>query len=140
MDFNYKKIFKTALVLDIVGFVFAWLTCGWLFNWIYFLEPLSAWKNPTMGTTFMVTSLVAGFVLYSIFTGIYEYIRKGLPLKGIQKGLCFGLIVWLVGTLPGMWATYRFVNMNTTVVVYWLIQGLVWYLILGTIIAWFYER
>ena len=78
--------------------------------------------------------------LMLIFTGVYEYIQGGIPLKGIKKGLCFGTIVWLVGILPGMWSTYMFNTTNTTVVIYWLIQGLVRCLILGAIIAWMYER
>jgi hypothetical protein len=140
MNFNYKKLFITAIILAVVSSLFNWLTCGWLFNWVYLLEPLSVWKVvDVQSTTFLITSLVSSFILMAILTGVYEEIRKGISCNGITKGLCFGTMVWLVGILPGMWGTYVFQSMNTTVVIYWLIQGLVKYLIFGAIIAYMYE-
>jgi len=139
MCFNCKKLLPAAILITIVGFVLSWLTCGYLFNWVYLLEPVSVWKVVEMNTAFFVKSLVGTFILSAILVGVYDYIRKGIPLKGIQKGLCFGTMVWLVGVLPGMWSLYMFANFAPTVIVYWLVQGLVRYLILGGIIAWMYE-
>ena len=140
MNLNYKKIFGTAIILAIVGFLFSWLTCGWLFNWVYLLEPLVAWKSLTMDGTFFAISFVAGFILMVILVGVYDYIREGIKVEGIKRGLCFGTMVWLVGILPGMWATYMFMNVNTAYPIYGALVGLVKYWILGAVIAWIYER
>ena len=66
---------------------------------------------------------------------VYALLYRGIPGKSIVKGLVFGLFVWLVGTLPGMLATYTFMRVATTVVIYWTIQGLVVLLVEGAIIA-----
>jgi len=139
MNFNYKKLFITAIIVSIASFIISGVTCGWLFNWVYLLEPINVWKPIVYGGNFMATSLAGTFVMMTILVGVYEYIRNGIPLKGIKKGLCLGTMVWLVGILPGMWATYMFNTTNTIVLIYWAIQGLVKYLIIGAIIAWMYE-
>ena len=33
------KILIAALAVSLFGAVFAGVTCGWLFNWVYKLEP-----------------------------------------------------------------------------------------------------
>lgn len=139
LDFDYKRIGITAVILTIVGFLFSWITCGWLFNWVYALEPTSVWKGMEMNAAWYAMMLIGGFILNLILVGVYDYIRKGIPLSGIQKGLCFGVIVWLVGTLPGMVSSYAFVAIATTVIVYWTVQLLIKYLLFGAVIAYFYE-
>ena len=38
------KALLPAFVITIIGTVIGFLTCGWLFSWVYEIEPISAWK------------------------------------------------------------------------------------------------
>ncbi len=132
---NMKRMLGAGLGAGIVSNIFAGLTCGWLFNWVYQLEPTNVWKlemgeapGPEVMGVMVLLTVVLAFV--------YALINKGLPGKNRYiKGLVFGMLVWLVGIVPGMYATFTFMTVATTVVVYWLTVGLVDLFIKGVIIA-----
>ncbi|MBU0567218.1 hypothetical protein KJ693_03880 [bacterium] len=128
-----RRMLIAGVVSRIAGTILGIMTCGWLFNWVYALEPTEIWK-PMAGPPPLWFNL-AGLALGIILALVYALLIKSIPGKGIVKGLVFGLFVWLVGILPGMLATYTFMRIATTVVIYWTIQGLVVLLVEGVIIA-----
>ncbi len=127
------KLVFVGVVVSILKSVWGWLTCGWLFNWVYTLEPISVWKPPKeMPFVLMnITNLIFAFLLALV----YAMICKGLPGKGIVKGLWFGLFVWLVGALPGNLALGMFTIIAPGVITYWIISSLVESLWQGLIIV-----
>ena len=128
------KILIAALALSVFGMIFGGLTCGWLFNWIYKLEPTNVWK-PMDGPPGLVFYL-GSFLLNIILAVVYALLSKGLPGKNkLARGLVFGLCVWAVGILPGMFATYYFMTVATGWVIYMFIIGLVETPIKGLIIS-----
>lgn len=128
------KILIAAIAITVFGAVVGAFTCGHYFNWVYELEPINVWK-PMEGpppAMFMVGSAI----LNVIFVCVYALFRKGIPGGNrLVKGLFFGLCVWAVGMLPGMFATYIFMTVAPTVVIYWTIYGLVCTPIQGLIAA-----
>jgi hypothetical protein len=131
------KIVGTAIVITIVSFLLGWLTCGWLFSWVYELEPTNVWKftkeNPPTGAV-MGWVLLGDFVLALILVGIYNLIKGGIPGQGARRGLNYGLIVWAL-SLGGMFATLMWTTINPGVVLYWTLVGLVIFMIKGAIIG-----
>jgi hypothetical protein len=128
------KILIAALAVSIFSAVAGGVTCGWLFNWVYKLEPTNVWKpmNGPPGLAFYIVSLLLNLV----FVVVYALLRKGIPGKSrLAKGLVFGLCVWAVGMLPGMFSTYAFMTVATGVVIYWTVLGLVETPLRGLIIA-----
>lgn len=128
------KILIAAVAVTIFNAIVGMVTCGGIFNWVYKLEPTNVWKpmNGGPGATFMIGS----FVLSIILSFVYALIQKGIPGGNkFAKGIVFGLCVWAVGMLPGMFATYAFMTVATTVVVYWTIVGLIKTPLEGMIIA-----
>ena len=128
------KILIAALVVSLFGAIFAGVTCGWLFNWVYKLEPINAWKpmDGPPGLSFYIGS----FILNIILAVVYALLKKGIPGRNnFLKGLNFGLCVWAVGMLPGMFSTYSFMTVATGAVIYWTILGLIEMPIKGLIIA-----
>ena len=128
------KILIAAVLLSVFGAIFGAVTCGGLFNWVYKLEPTNVWKpmDGPPGLAFQI----GGFLLNIILVGVYALLRKGIPGKNkLAKGIVFGLCVWAVGILPGMFSTYSFMTVATGVVIYWTILGLVEMTIKGLIIA-----
>lgn len=128
------KILIAALAVSLFGTIFAGVTCGWLFSWVYKLEPTNIWKpmDGPPGLTFYIGS----FLLNIVLAAVYALLRNGIPGKNkLTKGIIFGLCVWAVGMLPGMFATYYFMTIAAGVVIYWTILGLVEMPIKGLIIA-----
>ncbi|MBF0569728.1 MAG: hypothetical protein HQL18_03015 [Candidatus Omnitrophica bacterium] len=71
-----------------------------------------------------------------IFVLVYKIIGKAFEGMGtIKKGVLYGFAVWAVGLFSGMIATYVFMTVNTTVVIYWTLSGLVLLPIQGVIVA-----
>ena len=128
------KILIAALALSVFGMIFGALTCGWLFNWVYKLEPTNVWK-PMAGPPGLAFQ-IGGLLLNMVLAVVYALLRKGIPGKNkLAKGIVFGLCVWAVGMLPGMFSTYFFMTVATGAVIYWTILGLIELPLKGLIIA-----
>ena len=127
-----------SIIIGILKFIWGWLTCGWAFNWVYNIEPINIWKSAEeMPFVLMgITNFIFAFLLVLVYSLIY----KGLPGKGVAKGLWFGLFVWLVGALPGNFALGMVTTMATQVIIYWIVSFLIASLWQGLIIAVMYGK
>jgi hypothetical protein len=128
------KMLAAALAASLFNAIFSAVTCGWLFNWVYKLEPANVWKpmDSPPGPAFYMGVLL----LNVVFVTVYALLRKGIPGKNrLTKGLVFGLCVWAVGMLPGLFTTYSFMSVSTGVIIYWTVLGLVETPLKGLIIA-----
>lgn len=138
---NIKRVLIAGIAVTIVGAIFSMLTCGWLFNWVYLLEPTNVWKPmEDLGGMWYLWVNLGGLFIGIIFALVYALLYKGIPKTGVRKGICYGFLVWLIGTVPGMFATYMFMAVATTVVIYWTVSGLVQYLLLGAVIGLIYKE
>ena len=129
-----SKIVLAAVAVTVFGIVWSMLACGWLFKGLYEIEPVNVWVP--MENVSMVTLNLGSLVLNVIFVGIYAVIKKGLPGRGrVAKGLIYGLFVWALGMLPGMFFTYLFMTVAWQVLLYWTISGLLQKPICGLLAA-----
>lgn len=90
---NNKKIINTGLVIWITSVLYGWLTCGWLFNWVYKLPP-NIWRTVeemTSGNSLLWTNLI-GLAVALIFIKVYAYLHKILPGQGAKKGMLYAFI------------------------------------------------
>lgn len=138
---NIKRIAIASVVIWIIGSVLGMLTCGWLFNWVYSIPPI-IWKTPvelmTLGN--MIGSYLLGLLISVIFVVVFAVLYRGIPGRGVKKGLMYGLLVWLVGAVSGLITTPFYMTIATTVIIYWIIQALVLNLINGAIVAAIYKK
>ncbi|MFH1505240.1 MAG: hypothetical protein ABIH08_07665 [Candidatus Omnitrophota bacterium] len=135
------KIGKAALagiVVGILHFIWGGVTCGWLFSWVYKIEPTCIWKLP-QDIPFMLAA-ISGIVFAILLALVYAIIYKSLPGKGITKGLWYGLFTWLVGALPGNFSLGLYTTMASQVIVYWVIIFLITSLWSGLAIAAIYGK
>ncbi len=134
------RVLIAGVTVTIFNAIVGAVTCGGIFSWVYQLEPINVWKpmgNNGPGLTFMIYSLI----LSIIFALVYALIYKGLPGSNkLVKGLVFGLCVWAVGMLPGMLATYSFMTVAPTVIIYWTVMGLIKTPLEGMIVAAIYGK
>lgn len=96
------------------------------------MEPLSAWLAQMWAVT-IVDGIIFGIV--------YSLLYNGIPGKNnLNKGLNYGVILWLVGTVPGMGMTYFSMAVPTPIIASWLFGGLIDVLVMGAVLAVVYER
>jgi len=116
---KYWRILIAAVAVTVFSTVVAGITCGWLFKWVYEIEPTNIWRQmdappPIYYILAVVMNIVLAFV--------YALLAKGIPGKNkLIKGL--------------MLANYVFMTIALTVVIYWIILGLVFTPLMGLIIA-----
>ncbi|MFH0702115.1 MAG: hypothetical protein V2B14_01065 [bacterium] len=128
------KIFIAGAVVTLFNAIIGAITCGGVFSWVYKLEPTNVWK--TMEGAPPLGYFLGTLVLSIILALIYALLNKGIPGKNrFVKGLVFGLCVWAVGILPGMFATYMFMTVSPVVIIYWTILYLIVDPLKGLIIA-----
>ena len=114
-----------GVVMLVVGFIFGSLSAD-----MYITAPRGIFKEMNL-TAFVIYDLIVGL----IFAYVYSIIKSSVPKGGIQKGLIFGLILWAIGTVPGLGITYVTMNIRNKLLLVWLISGLVGYLAAGATIA-----
>jgi hypothetical protein len=95
------------------------------------MEPLSAWLAQMWAVT------IAEGMLFGL---VYSVLYDGIPGKNINRGVNYGVIIWLVGTVPGMAMTYLSMAVPTPIVASWLFGGLIDLLAMGAVLAYVYER
>ncbi len=136
-----KRIIISGVVIWIVSSLFGWLTCGWLFKWVYTLPP-NIWKDPVimMSAGNMIGMNVTGLIGALLFALVFAVLYKGIPGKGVAKGMMYGILVWLVGALTGIGSMPFYMTIATTVVVYWLINALVLSVINGAVVGAIYKE
>lgn len=71
---------------------------------------------------------------------VYSVLYSGIPGKNICKGLNFAVILWLVGTVPGMAITYVSMAVPNPIIASWVFRGLINLLVMGAVLAFVYER
>lgn len=130
---NIKKLLIAGIVLTVFDAIVGGVCCGCIFSIVYKIEPTNVWRPMCApGAFFFIGKLVLNVIL----AYVYVLLSKGIPGKNkIAKGAIFGLCVFAVGTLPGMFATHVFMTVATTVVVYWTVLALITSPIKGIIIA-----
>jgi hypothetical protein len=114
-------------------------TCGSLFSWVYTLPPTNIWvpAETIMSTNSFILSSIAGFLKALIFVIVFAILYKGIPNRGIRKGVNNGGLV--CGNLSGTITMLIYMTINVIVVIYWIAQALVHNVIAGVIVAYFYK-
>jgi len=134
------KPLGAGLVVTVFDAIVVVITFLPLYHWVYSLEPTNVWKigDIQIGMIFgMLFYLWVGILVLNIILAlVYSLLRKGVPGNSeLIKGLIFGLCVWAVGTLPGMFLLFTLTTIATTAVTYLTIHSLILCPLKGIIIA-----
>jgi hypothetical protein len=107
----------------------------------YYLDQnyFSVWSKlmmPTAGpppASFTYYSLAFNLIIGITLAFVYNLVSKGLPGRGIKKGLVFGLISATISIVSSSLSFILLVNLPIMLIVYWAIENLIIYLITGMI-------
>ncbi len=139
---HYKAIIVSAIAIAIVAQVIH--TLGAFATMSYYLDPayFPVWSKIMMpGTgappaTFFILTLAASFITRLIYAAAYSLLIKSIPGKTtIQKGLNYGLGLFLVSTLPYTLSLVLLINLPIALIVEWATESLAVSLLAGAIIA-----
>ena len=134
----------------LAGFVFMIIsqiirTIGAFLEMNYYFDPnyFGVWSKimmPAAGpppTSFYCYSLLFAFINGVLFSLVYAYMKGGIPVKAwLKKGLIYGLVVFLIGGIPGSLALYLLINLPAMLLIYWAIETLIINLLGGIVVAW----
>jgi len=95
------------------------------------MEPLEIWLAQVW-----VLTIFEG-MLYGV---VYSILYSAIPGKNINRGLIYAVILWLVGTVPGMAITYLSMTVPSEIIASWLFGGLINLLVMGAVLAFVYEK
>ncbi len=127
-----------GVAFGIIGELFGWLIYGGLFmKWTAQVSQL--WR-PMESLHWRI-----GMPLTNIFGGMmvalaYAILYKGIPGRGIQKGLVFGLILWLITRVAGELFFYAMSPIPFMLVIAGWLHGLIVGALGGIVIAAIYGK
>ena len=87
--------------------------------------------------SFYYLSILFGLITYLLFAGIYPILKESVPGDGaIQKGLIYGIIVFLLGSVAGYLAMYLLINIPAGLLLMWAVESFIIYLLGGGVVGW----
>ena len=131
-----KKIIWPGIIAGV-----AILVLGMLVSYVFMLFPsvsadynntniMRQWQDPLM-TLFFIYPFVFGIIL------AWGWNRSKSLFKGSawKRGSNFGLAVWLIATIPGMFITYTSMPYSFMTIISWTVVGLINLIAAGWIFA-----
>jgi len=130
---NWKRIIWASIVIYVV-----FQGLGLLIDYVFLkadYDQLKALWRPNMMSRIWILYVV-GLLVAFLFTYIFVKGREG---KGIQEGVRFGIIVWLFTMVPFNLELWVIFPIPHTLIVKWLLFGLLSSLIGGILAAMIYK-
>jgi len=133
----------------VVGIAYAILsmivhTIGAQIGMQYYTDPAysQVWSKlmmPAMGpppTMFYVYSFVFAVLTGILFALVYQVIKDAIPVKNVdERGILYGLLVFLVSGLPSTLSMYLIVNLPLPLIAMWAVESWVLALLGGIVVA-----
>ena len=142
LKISWPRLLAVAILYAIVSEIV--MTLGAMLDMSYYMDPayFAVWSKLMMpaagpppaefyyfGITFQ---LVTGF----LFAIVYSVIKGSVPGKGWKnKGLMYGFLIFLVAGIPTTMTLYLLINLPVGLILSWMLQSLVVYLIMGLLAA-----
>ncbi len=143
-NINIKKVLIAGIIVNLASFIVGGGSYH-LFGWVFHLEPQNIWKwkpgeTINMPLYWWIFLILGNTVLAIVVALVYAILYKGIPGRGIKKGLVFGFLTWLIGVLIPMFSMYILLKIATGTIIYFTLQGLFEYLLYGVIISAIYTE
>lgn len=139
---NYIGILIAAIIYVVIAEIVHVADTFLTMNFYLMPQYFSVWSKvmmPNAGPppmSFYVYSILFAFITGLIFAYIYNLIKNSVPgKKELQKGICYGIILFLINGIPGFLSLYLLINLPFVLIVSWMIENFVIFLIGGIVIA-----
>lgn len=131
-----KKILLPGLLAGLIN-----LVLGMGVSYLFMMIPsiTADYNNPALVRPFedplMMAFFLYPFLLAIILAWVWSKVKTLLKGTAFKKGLKFGLSIFLVLTIPGMFVTYTCFPLSILTVLSWAVNGLISALVAGLIFA-----
>lgn len=131
-----KKILLPGLLVGLIN-----LALGMGVSYLFMMIPsvTADYNNPALVRPFedplMMAFFLYPFLLAIILAWVWSKVKTLLKGTAFKKGLKFGLSIFLVLTIPGMFVTYTCFPLSIITVLSWAVDGLISALVAGLIFA-----
>jgi hypothetical protein len=142
LKISWPRILAVAILYAIVGEII--MTLGAMADMNYYLDSnyFAVWSKlmmPVAGpppAEFYYTGIIFQLLTGFLFAIVYRVIKGAVPGKGWKnKGLMYGFLVFLVAGIPTTMMLYLLINLPVGLLLSWMLQSLVVYLIMGLVAA-----
>jgi len=96
---------------------------------------LISFGNINTGISFFFVNLGFGFLGAVVFVTVYTALGKALKGSPVEKGVSFGLLVFLVTNLPGSMSMFLLLNIPVEIVILWILESFIIYLVGGAFVG-----
>ena len=109
-------------------------------------EYFPVWSKlmmPDMGpppAIFYAISISVSIGLALLYSTIFHILRDGIPGTGVRKGLNYGILIFLLSSLPSMLGMWMLINLPVKFFIAGLVFGIIHYLIGGVVISWAFQK
>lgn len=128
------KVLLAGVAGGVVNAVYSILVCTHLIiPWVKKLTPSNLWVPET--GFFMPMMVIYGFSVCILWAFGYALLYKGIPGSGLNKGIIYGFLLWLLGLLPNtvalhlhttIWPEFNWVFLTVNNLIRWVILGIVY--------------
>jgi hypothetical protein len=135
---SWPGVLAVAAVYAIVSYVVHML--GAMVDMAYYMDPayFPVWSKlmmPAAGPPpmeFTLVSLAFSFISGLLFALVYALVKGSVPGKGWKnKGLMFGFLIFLIAGIPSMMSLYLLINLPPGLLLSWMLQSSLTYLLVG---------
>jgi len=122
----------SGIIIGVTSYVFLFLAVR------IYPDLFTDYYNPVFNSDgsrdifYYLHSFVLGFGLAILWYGFKTNLTGNFILKGIQ----FGILFLFIALLPVMWISFSAINVSLSLILSWLIYGVVQACIAGFIFAW----
>ena len=140
---NCTKLVLGAITYLVIGQILHMASSILTMN--YYMDPsyFAVWSKVMMPgpgaplAIFYYYSVLFIFIVGLIYSYIYSRVKGILKGTTVNKGLKYGLGLFLIAGAPFFFSMYLLINLPLSLLIYWLlIDGLLTYLLGGIAIAW----
>lgn len=128
LEIDYKKLITGGFIVGIIIWLLG-LVFGALSSDLYIMSPKVFWKP--MDSGWMTQMITLDFITAFILAFAFEVFKSAIPGEEYQKGLAFGLIVFLVGPFLGLSMTYITMALREKLIIMWGLNSLINYCLAG---------
>jgi hypothetical protein len=135
---DLKKVIVAGVPAGVVLFVLASVMGAFTFQFALdwgitdILKPL--------GEEFFFKGFVFYMAIGFILSGAYNIFSRAMPLPGVNKGLKFGVILWILSMIPGMGIVFFTLALPDKLIASWLAMAFIEYVIACGLIGVIQER
>jgi len=138
---NFWKAVLAVIIMIVIAMIINTVIAQ--FTMSYYEDPayFGVWSKlmmPVEGpppASFFLYSALFQLIAAVFFVLVFYLLGSAVPGRKAVRGLIYGVLIFLVGSFPGMLSSFLLVNLPIGLVLWWMLSGLIIGLLAGLFTA-----